>query len=69
MKFGVSLKYAIAIVACVILCLKAVLGSDWQPATATWYGKLHGAGSEGNSNSDICNPKKYIKYVCKIFRK
>ena len=56
MKIGVSLKYAIAIAACTILyCSKAILGSDWQLASATLYGKLQGARSEGNSNKEICN--------------
>ena len=56
MNIGVYLKYAIVIAACTLLyCSKAILGSDWQLASATLYGKLQGARSEGNSNKEICN--------------
>ena len=37
--FGLSLNYNHKL---------AEEGSDWQPATATWYGSPNGDGSEGN---------------------
>ena len=48
MKLRLCLSYAIAVAAYVTLCSEAA--EDWQPATATWYGNLHGAGSEGYRN-------------------
>eukprot|EP00253_Pinus_taeda_P006287 PITA_06287 len=41
-----SFSCAIAVLICVILRKQVAC---WEPATATWYGKLHGAGSEEGS--------------------
>jgi len=58
MKLSLSLNYAIVLATCLTLCSEATVGTEWQPATATMYGDLHGAGSEGNHNYFTVIPEK-----------
>eukprot|EP00253_Pinus_taeda_P010056 PITA_10056 len=41
-----SFSYVITLV---ILCKWMAVSNGWQPATATWYGNLHGFGSDGGA--------------------